>query len=84
MRLDRAIEDGSFYSNEILCRTIESVRLRGTRLHLIGLLTEKSSHGSIEYPLAILRMARDAGLKMYLYISSSTDAAQNQAARQRC
>jgi 2,3-bisphosphoglycerate-independent phosphoglycerate mutase len=69
MRLNQAMEDGSFYANEILCRAIESVRQRNTKLHLIGLLTEKSSHGSVAYPLAILRMARAAGLKdVYLHI----------------
>jgi 2,3-bisphosphoglycerate-independent phosphoglycerate mutase len=29
---------------------------------LIGLLTEKSSHGSLDYPLALLRIAKKCGL----------------------
>lgn len=62
VRLDRAMQDGSFYTNEIFLRAIERTRARGARLHLIGLLTEKSSHGSIEYPLALLRMAKARGL----------------------
>jgi 2,3-bisphosphoglycerate-independent phosphoglycerate mutase len=69
VRLDQAMEDGSFYKNDVLCKTINSVRQRKSKLHLIGLLTEKSSHGSVEYPLAILRMARDAGLQdVYLHM----------------
>jgi 2,3-bisphosphoglycerate-independent phosphoglycerate mutase len=69
VRLDQAMQDGSFYSNEVLCRVIKDIRQRNTRLHLIGLLTERSSHGSIEYPLAILRMAREGGLKeVYLHL----------------
>ena len=69
VRLDQAMQDGSFYSNEILCGIIESVRQRKTNLHLIGLLSEKSSHGSIEYPLALLRIAKKAGLKdVYLHL----------------
>jgi 2,3-bisphosphoglycerate-independent phosphoglycerate mutase len=63
VRLDRAMQDGSFFTNEVLCNTIESVKERKGCLHLIGLLTEKSSHGSIDYPLAILRMAKDRGIK---------------------
>ena len=63
VRLDRAMQDGSFFTNEVLCNTIESVKERKGCLHLIGLLTEKSSHGSIDYPLAILRMAKDRGMK---------------------
>lgn len=69
LRLDQAMQDGSFYSNEILCQVITNVRQRNRRLHLIGLLTEKSSHGSVEYPLAILRMARAEGLQeVYLHM----------------
>lgn len=63
VRLDLAMKDGSFYTNEILCRTIQDVKQRQANLHLIGLLTEKSSHGSIDYPLALLKMAKQAGLE---------------------
>ena len=68
-RLDLAMKDGSFYTNETLCRVIDEVRQRQASLHLIGLLTEKSSHGSIDYPLALLRMAQSSGLsQVYLHI----------------
>ncbi|HSJ58817.1 MAG TPA: phosphoglycerate mutase (2,3-diphosphoglycerate-independent) [Anaerolineae bacterium] len=59
VRLDVAMQDGSFYSNEVLCGAIDEVKRRGTSLHLIGLLSEKSSHGSVDYPLALLRMAAE-------------------------
>jgi 2,3-bisphosphoglycerate-independent phosphoglycerate mutase len=63
------MQDGSFYCNEILHRVIDGVHQRKTNLHLIGLLSEKSSHGCIEYPLEILRMARQAGLQqVYLHL----------------
>jgi len=69
VRLDLAMKDGSFYTNEILCRAINEVKQRNASLHLIGLLTEKSSHGSIDYPLALLRMAKAKDLsKVYLHI----------------
>ncbi len=69
VRLDRAMQDGSFYSNEVLCGAIDEVKRRNASLHLIGLLTEKSSHGSIEYPLALLRMAKASGLsRVYLHV----------------
>jgi 2,3-bisphosphoglycerate-independent phosphoglycerate mutase len=69
VRLDQAMLDGTFFSNDVLLGAIDAVRRRKTRLHLIGLLSEKSSHGSIEYPLAILRMASQAGLsEVYLHL----------------
>ena len=63
VRLDLAMKDGSFYTNEILCQAIDDAIARNSSLHLIGLLTEKSSHGSIDYPLALLKMAKSKGLK---------------------
>lgn len=63
VRLDMAMQDGTFYTNETFVRVLEDVKQRGTSLHLITLLTEKSSHGSIDYPLALLRMAKECGLE---------------------
>lgn len=63
VRLDMAMQDGSFYTNETFLRVIEETKAKNTSLHLIALLTEKSSHGSIDYPLALLRMAKERGLE---------------------
>jgi 2,3-bisphosphoglycerate-independent phosphoglycerate mutase len=63
VHLDRAMKDGSFYSNETFLRVIRDVKQRGTSLHLLALLTEKSSHGSIDYPLALLRMVKEYSLE---------------------
>jgi len=69
VRLDMAMQDGSFYTNDTFVRVIEDVKQRNTNLHLITLLTEKSSHGSIEYPLALLRMAKERGLEqVYIHV----------------
>jgi 2,3-bisphosphoglycerate-independent phosphoglycerate mutase len=69
VRLDLAIKDGSFYTNEVLVRAIHEAKQRNVNLHLIGLLTEKSSHGSIDYPLALLRMAKANGLdRTYVHV----------------
>jgi 2,3-bisphosphoglycerate-independent phosphoglycerate mutase len=69
VRLDLALRDGSFYHNKTLCGAIDEVKRRDASLHLFGLLTEKSSHGSIDYPLALLRMAAVKGLgRVYLHL----------------
>ena len=63
------MKDGSFFKNEVFLDTIDEVKKRGTSLHLLGLLTAKSSHGSIDYPLALLKMAKARGLEnVYLHI----------------
>jgi 2,3-bisphosphoglycerate-independent phosphoglycerate mutase len=68
-RLDTAMQDGSFYTNEIFLQTIDEVKHHHSSLHLIGLLSEKSSHGSIDYPLALLRMAKAHDLsEVYIHV----------------
>jgi 2,3-bisphosphoglycerate-independent phosphoglycerate mutase len=69
VRLDLAMQNGIFYKNEIFLNTIEDVKNNRSCLHLISLLSEKSSHGSIDYPLAILRMAKENNLdQVYLHL----------------
>jgi 2,3-bisphosphoglycerate-independent phosphoglycerate mutase len=69
VRLDNAMQDGTFFTNEVFLQSIESVFQKKSNLHLIGLLTEKSSHGSIDYPLALLKMAKQKGVKeVYLHL----------------
>ena len=52
-----------------LAKAIEHAKKNGTALHLLAYLTYKSSHGCIDYPLAICEMARDAGLdRVYFHI----------------
>jgi 2,3-bisphosphoglycerate-independent phosphoglycerate mutase len=69
VRLDAAMQDGSFFTNEVFISAIDDVKQSGASLHLLGLLTEKSSHGSIDYPLALLKMAKERGLeKVFLHV----------------
>ena len=69
VRLEESMKDGSFYTNPVFLRAMDGVLERITNLHLIGLLTEKSSHGSIDYPLALLKIAKAKGLQdVYLHI----------------
>ncbi len=68
-RLDQAMKDGSFFTNDVLVGAIQEAKKRNAALHLIGLLSERSSHGSIEYPLALLKMAKTSMLeRVYVHI----------------
>lgn len=69
VRLDQSMAEGTFFTNEVFIAAMEGVKRRNTNLHLIGLLTEKSSHGSIDYPLALLKMARDRDVQdVFLHV----------------
>ncbi len=66
VRMDNAIKDGSFSKNPVFLRFIENAKKSGA-LHLIALLTEKSSHGCIDYPLMLTEMAEGVP-EIYLHI----------------
>ena len=69
VRLDAAMKDGSFRNNPVLRKTIQKAAQRGAALHLLALLSKKSSHGSVDYPLALLNMAKEEGLsEVYLHM----------------
>jgi 2,3-bisphosphoglycerate-independent phosphoglycerate mutase len=61
VRIQAAIESGTFAENPAFHRAIEDAQARGGALHLLGLLSEKSSHGSMDYVLELLKLARRKG-----------------------
>jgi len=63
LRIERAIEDGSLFENEALLWAMESARDAGTALHLLGIISFYSSHGSVEHLKALIRMAKRVGVE---------------------
>ena len=59
IRLDQAIADGSFEQNPVFLEAIRRTREHGRALHILSYLTDKSSHGSIDYAKALCRMAKE-------------------------
>ncbi len=57
-RIEKAIEDGSFFENPAFRWAMEGARDDGARLHLLGIISFYSSHGSVEHLKALLEMAR--------------------------
>ena len=62
VKIDRAIADGSFFRNEAFLWTIRTARDRGTALHLMGIVSFFSSHGSINHLFALMELARREGV----------------------
>jgi len=69
VRINKAIENGSFFDNDALLWAMRGAKRDNNRLHLLGIVSFYSSHGSIEYLLALLRLAKREGLKQ-VYIHS--------------
>jgi 2,3-bisphosphoglycerate-independent phosphoglycerate mutase len=61
LRIERAIADGSFYHNHAFRWAIEGARRDGTNLHLLGIISFYSSHGSVEHLKALMRLAKQVG-----------------------
>ena len=62
-RVSESIADGSFFRNPVYARAMENCQVSGTALHLIGLLSDGGVYSHTEHLFALLRMARDYGLK---------------------
>ena len=58
LRIDHALEDGSFYENPVFRWAMRGAKRAGKRLHLLGIVSFYSSHGSVDHLLALLEMAR--------------------------
>ncbi len=62
VRIGEAIEDGTFFDNEAFRWAMQGAIRDGTRLHLLGIVSFYSSHGSVEHLNALLEMARREGV----------------------
>jgi 2,3-bisphosphoglycerate-independent phosphoglycerate mutase len=63
LRIDRAIADGSFFKNEVLTRAMDRARQTQAALHLLGIISFYSSHGSLDHLKALLDMAKRKHIK---------------------
>ncbi|MDU0458265.1 MAG: 2,3-bisphosphoglycerate-independent phosphoglycerate mutase [Geobacteraceae bacterium] len=62
-RVTKAIDDGDFFSNQVLLDCIAKVKASGGRLHLSGLLSDGGVHSHNSHLYAFLELARREGLK---------------------
>ncbi|MBN1615562.1 MAG: alkaline phosphatase family protein [Deltaproteobacteria bacterium] len=62
VRIDRAIADGSFFTNEAFLGVMEAVKRDRRSLHLLGIVSFFSSHGSLDHLFALMETARRAGV----------------------
>lgn len=67
-RITKAIRDGDFFENQVLCRTARQVKASGGNLHLMGLVSDGGVHSHIEHLYALLKLARQHGVaNVYLH-----------------
>ena len=67
VKINRAVADGSLAKVPGVAKMLESAKKSG-RLHVMGLLSDGGVHASLEHILAIVRLAREAGVEnVYLH-----------------
>ncbi|MBO4262650.1 MAG: 2,3-bisphosphoglycerate-independent phosphoglycerate mutase [Clostridia bacterium] len=62
-RITKAIEDGDFFKNAELVRVMDNAKSKGKKLHLFGLLSSGGVHSHNTHLYALLKMAKERGLK---------------------
>lgn len=67
-RIDKAIEDGEFATNGLLCTSMERAASEGRAVHLFGLVSDGCVHSSLGHLYALVELARKQGIeKLYLH-----------------
>ena len=61
-RINKAIDDGTFFNNEVLRAAVAHARERGSRLHLMGLIGPGGIHAVDGHIEAAVELARGEGL----------------------
>jgi 2,3-bisphosphoglycerate-independent phosphoglycerate mutase len=73
VRINKAIEDGSFFSNGTLTAAFERARARDANVHLLGLVSYGGVHSHIDHLRALLRLAEEQRLADRTFVHAFTD-----------
>ncbi len=71
-RIDKAIETGDFFENEVLCAGMERIAAEGKAVHLFGLVSDGCVHSSLNHLYALVELAHRKKVKE-LYLHAFTD-----------
>jgi 2,3-bisphosphoglycerate-independent phosphoglycerate mutase len=69
LRIDRSIEDGSFFTNPALTAVCKDVKNDDTALHLMGLVSDGGVHSQLTHLYALLELAKRTGIdKVFIHV----------------
>jgi 2,3-bisphosphoglycerate-independent phosphoglycerate mutase len=71
-RISRSIREGDFFRNKEILEAICNVKNHNSSLHLMGLLSDGGVHSHISHLYALLRLAKEQGIKK-VYIHAFLD-----------
>ena len=73
MRVNKAIETGSFFANEALRGAFARARDRGGAVHLLGLVSYGGVHSHVDHLRALLELAEREGMAERTHVHAFTD-----------
>jgi len=66
-KIDSAVHSGALANNEVIREVLEKARVKGGRLHLLGLVSDGGVHSSLAHLLALVDVAEAAGVRVVLH-----------------
>jgi 2,3-bisphosphoglycerate-independent phosphoglycerate mutase len=73
MRIDRAVESGTFFENPALTAAFDRAAARGGAVHLLGLVSRGGVHSQFGHLLALVELGRQRGLGERTLVHAFTD-----------
>jgi 2,3-bisphosphoglycerate-independent phosphoglycerate mutase len=73
VRINKAVEDGSFFSNRPLTAALERARGRDANAHLLGLVSSGGVHSHVSHLRALLELARRQDMGDRTFVHAFTD-----------
>lgn len=68
VKINKAIDDGTFYQNKTLQKSLKAAAKKGAKVHLMGLLSEGGVHSHLNHFIATLNLAKALEVKdLYLH-----------------
>ncbi len=72
LRIDMAIQDGTFFENDTINGLMDTVRQKESKLHLMGLVSDGGVHSQFTHLQALLALSKKKGLKR-VHVHAITD-----------
>jgi len=62
-RIDKAIEEGNFFTNKNIVKAFETAKKNNSKVHLLGLLSDGGVHSHLDHVEAFFELSKRSGFK---------------------
>ena len=66
-RISKSIRDGDFFTNPVLLAAVQKVKMNGSTLHLLGLLSDGGVHSHLDHIRAMFDLAKTQGITQVVF-----------------